>query len=56
MDGFQQKIVSRALDNPDVLTEWEYIFINSIADRDRPLTERQEAVLNRILKKLDEAL
>lgn len=55
MNRVQQKFVNDALDQPEKLTDWEYDFINSIAEipEDRELTEKQNAILNRIQRKLD---
>ena len=55
MNGFQSKIISDALDDPEALTEWEYEFIDSLADHedDYELSEKQNQVLNRIGQKLD---
>jgi DNA-binding transcriptional MerR regulator len=53
MNGYQIKQVKRALDNPEALTEWEYDFVQSLADReDRELSEKQNSILNRIAGKL----
>lgn len=53
MNGFQKKIVLKALDNEDLLTEWELDFINSLAGlEDKPLSARQNELLNRISQKL----
>ncbi len=52
LDKFQDKLVSKALDRLEGLTEWECEFIQSIADCDT-LTDKQAAVLNRIAKKLE---
>lgn len=54
MNGFQKKIVLKALDNQDVLSEWEVDFIDSLAERDesKPLSEKQNEILNRIQQKL----
>ncbi len=55
MNGFQKKIVLRALDNLDELSEWEGEFISSLADRDEDyvVSEKQNKILNRIQQKLD---
>lgn len=55
MNRVQQKFVIDALEQPEVLTEWEFDFINSLAEipEEQPLTEKQNAVLNRIQKKLE---
>lgn len=53
MNGFQKRIVLKALDNEDLLTEWELDFINSLADReDKPVSAKQNEILNRISQKL----
>ncbi len=55
MNGFQKKIVLRALDELEQLSEWEGEFINSLADRDDDyvVSEKQNKILNRIQQKLD---
>ena len=55
MNKFQIRIVTRALDAPEELTEWEHEFIDSISERgdDYELSENQNRVLNRIGQKLD---
>lgn len=54
MNGFQKKQIQRALDYPEALTDWEYDFINDLADRDedKPLSKKQNEILNRIADKL----
>lgn len=54
MNGFQKKLILAALDAEDVLTEWEWDFINSIAELDDEecLTTKQNSVLNRISEKV----
>lgn len=53
MNGFQKKVVLKALENEDLLTEWELDFVNSLADREgRDLSEKQNEILNRISGKL----
>lgn len=51
----QRKFIIDALDNQELLTEWEIDFINSIADKKdhEELTEKQNAVLNRISQKIN---
>jgi len=53
MNGFQRKIISDALEDPDRLTEWEYDFVNNLADKDDfiDLTDKQNAIVNRISQK-----
>lgn len=55
MTNFQKKIILRALDNLDELSEWEAEFIDSLAgnEDDYVLSEKQNSVLNRIQQKLD---
>lgn len=55
MNRVQQRFVKDALDQPEKLTDWEYDFINALAElpEERELTEKQNAVLNRIQRKLD---
>lgn len=55
MTGFQRKIVLRALDSDDKLSEWEVEFIDSLADKDDnyELSDKQNHVLNRIQQKID---
>lgn len=50
---FQIKLIKDALDNPEQLTEWEYDFINSLAEKDDDykLSEKQNTILNRIGEK-----
>lgn len=53
MNGFQKKIVLKALDNDDLLTEWELEFVNSLAEREeKDLSDKQNEILNRISGKL----
>lgn len=53
MNGFQIKQIKRAIDQPEVLTEWEYDFINSLAEIEhKELTDKQNSILNRISEKL----
>lgn len=51
----QRKFIIDALDNQELLTEWEIDYINSIADKEdhEELTEKQNAVLNRISQKIN---
>jgi hypothetical protein len=56
MNKFQIKLIKQALDEPDKLTEWEYDFINSLAEKDDEdddytLSEKQNSILNRIGEK-----
>jgi len=54
MNKVQKGFISRALDDAEELSEWEYDFINSLAarDDDYTLSEAQNKVLNRIAGKL----
>lgn len=55
MNRVQRQFVKDALDQPEKLSEWEWDFINSLAeyDDDKPLSPRQNDILNRIQRKLD---
>lgn len=55
MNRVQIKFVKDAIDQPDKLTEWEWDFINDIAERgdDYTLSPKQNEILNRIQRKLD---
>lgn len=57
MNGLQKKIIIRALDAADELTEWEHEFVSDLAEKPDgyELSERQNHQLNRIWSKLDEA-
>lgn len=57
MNGLQKKIILRALDAPEELTEWEVDFISDMAGRDDTysVSVNQNKVLNRIWEKLDQA-
>lgn len=50
----QKQIIKDALDEPEKLTDWENEFIASVAEieDDQELTQKQNAVLNRISQKL----
>lgn len=54
MNGLQKKIIIRALDAHEELTEWEHDFVSGLADKpdDYELSERQNHVLNRIWEKI----
>lgn len=55
MNRVQRKFVKDALDQPYNLNEWENDFIDNLADRDDDyeLSEKENAVLNKIQRKLD---
>tara|TARA_R110002049_G_scaffold281333_1_gene460825 strand:- start:1974 stop:2147 length:174 start_codon:yes stop_codon:yes gene_type:complete len=57
MNRVQRKFIIDALDQPELLSEWEYEFINYLAERDDDyeLSEKQNAVLNRIIHKCNGA-
>jgi len=52
-DEYQKKRILAALDCEPKLTQWEWDFINSLADKedDYDLTEKQAHILNRISQK-----
>lgn len=54
-DRLQIRFIKDALDQPEKLSDWEYDFINDLADKDDDyeLTEKQNKVLNRISQRLD---
>lgn len=54
MNGYQRKRILEALDNEAKLSEWEWDFINSLADRpdDYELSHKQNEILNRISQKM----
>jgi len=53
MNGFQKKIIKDAIDDPEPLSEWEFDFINSLADKpdEYELSEKQNKIVNRISQK-----
>lgn len=53
MNRVQKKFIKDAIEDPEPLTEWEYDFINDIAnkDDDYELSEKQNHILNRISQK-----
>lgn len=58
MNKIQRKFVLDALDQDHNLSEWEAQFISDLAERDertpnKPLTDKQNEILNRISQKLD---
>lgn len=54
MNRVQISIIKQALDHPEVLDDWEYDFINDMADKedDYPVSDKQNQILNRISNKL----
>jgi len=53
MNRVQKKFIADAIDDPEPLTDWEYDFIQSLAEKDDDytLSEAQNRVLNRISEK-----
>lgn len=53
MNNFQKLVVKDALEDPEPLTEWEFDFINSLADKDDDykLSAKQIIIVNRIGQK-----
>ena len=51
----QIRFIKDAMDNEHILSEWESEFINSIAelDDDKPLSDKQNTILNRITTKIN---
>ena len=54
MNGFQKKVINKALDDTSILDIYEFDFVRSMADKpgDYELSERQNATLNRISQKV----
>lgn len=50
MNGFQKKVILDALDDPEPLTDWEYDFVQSLAEKDDDyvLTSKQNEIVNKI--------
>ena len=53
MKNIQKRFINDAMEDPEPLTEWEYDFIQSIADKEGSfeLSEKQNHILNRISQK-----
>jgi len=53
MNNIQKRFNNDAIEDPEPLTEWEYDFIQSIAEKnaESELTEKQNHILNRISQK-----
>lgn len=53
MNGFQKKIIKDAIEDPEPITDWEYDFVNSLAEKgdDYVLSEKQNDIVNRISQK-----
>lgn len=56
MNRVQIRFIKDALDQPHNLTDWENEFINNLAEKgdDYVLSDKQNAVLNKIQRKLDQ--
>ena len=54
MDKLQKRIILKALDNEDKLTEWEVDYVNDLADKpdDYSLSKKQNEILMRIWNKV----
>jgi len=54
MNRVQIQIIKEALDSPELLSEWEHEFIDSLADKpdNYELSEKQNSILNRIGSKM----
>lgn len=54
MNGFQEKIVQKAMDNDSKLSSWECEFIDSLNDKPEryELSDKQNEILNRISEKV----
>lgn len=54
MNNYQLNIIQRSMENPTVLSEWEYDFIEDMNDRGElyEVSEKQNGILNRIDSKL----
>ena len=50
MNTFQRKIILAALEDPEPLSEWEYDFINNMAEKpdEYDVSEKQNKIINRI--------
>lgn len=55
MNGMQSKFVKDAMDNEELLTEWEAGFIDNLAeyDENRALSDKENEILNRITQKIN---
>lgn len=55
MNRVQIRFIKDALDQPEKLSAWENQFINDLAEKpeEYELSEKQNAALNRIQRKLD---
>lgn len=54
MNRIQKTIIKQAIEDPSHLSDWEYDFVNDLADKedDYELSEKQNSILNRIGSKL----
>ncbi len=55
MNRIQKRFIKDAIDQPENLTDWENNFISDLAEKpdSYELSEKQNAVLNKISQKLD---
>lgn len=56
MNRVQTKIVLEALENPSLLSDWEWDFVNDMANKPDDFTpsEKQNKIINRIGSRLAE--
>ena len=54
MNGFQEKIIEKAMDNDHKLSSWECEFVENLSEKsDRyELSDKQNEILNRISEKV----
>ena len=54
MNRIQKQIIKDGIEYPERLNDWEYDFINDLADKDDDytLSEKQNSIVNRIGSKL----
>ncbi len=54
MNGFQKKVIQKAIENDHKLSPWECDFIDTLSDRsdNYELSDKQNDVLNRISEKV----
>ena len=54
MNKVQAMFITEAMDQPERLSDWENEFIDSLADKEEDylISEKQNAILNRIQRKL----
>jgi hypothetical protein len=56
VNRIQKQIVKDALDTPEILSDWQYDFVNDLADKEDcyELTEKQNTQLNKIGSRIAE--